>query len=426
MTVEQPHFGGQVRQIRRAQGLSQSDLAGEEMSPSYISLVESGRRAPSLKLARIIAERLSTPLEALITPHQPEQSRPHRLSLVGRLVAARAHQLAGDWGVARDELLEIVALAGDPELEDVRWEARWELAATLGRLGECAAREETLRALLADPLTESSPLLYTRVAVETARQLRDGGNLTESVRCAEEAVRRARTVDPPAPSAVVEAVTLLLSVCTESGDWERAEGVAGELSDVLETVAAGQLRATALWAAAGARHVNGDTGAALSLLDRAKQDMAQPEDLPSWARLRLAAGLLHVAADRLDTADALLHEAGQVTELVGSPADRVRLEAGLAAVALRRGDGETARAHAAELDTGAARLHTLDRARCSVVSARVHRALGEQDAARERFESAAALYERVGAYRIAVGVWRELSTPEVTWPEADPHLLLMP
>ncbi|MFG2346097.1 helix-turn-helix domain-containing protein [Streptomyces phaeochromogenes] len=426
MKIQQPHFGRQVRQIRRAQGLSQSDLAGEEMSPSYISLVESGRRAPSIKFARLIAERLSLPAEALLAPEEgSERQRPHRLGLVGRLVAARAHQSDGNWDLARDELTDIVDLAGTPELGDVRWEARWELATTLGRLGESEAREQMLRTLLADPLTTDFPPLHTRVAVEIAQAVKDTGTLTESARFAEEAIRVARSADPPAPDETSQAEAVLLSVCTESGDWERAAELADEL--LRDTDApTGRPRATTLWAAAWARYVGGLTEEALTLMAEAEQSMAQTSDLPLRARLQLAAGLLHVAAGRPDSADGLLRRAGQVAELVGTHTDRMRLAAALALVALHRGDREDADRLVAVVDAGLARLTVLDRARCSVVTARVHRARDEEDTARQCFQSAAALYEQAGAYRIAVTVWRELSAPDGSPAGVDPHVLLLP
>ncbi|CAM5492843.1 hypothetical protein GCM10010329_69350 [Streptomyces spiroverticillatus] len=424
--IQQPHFGRQVRQIRRAQGLSQSDLAGEEMSPSYISLVESGRRAPSLKVARLIAERLSLPTEALLPDEaRAERQKPHRLGLVGRLVAARAHQSDNNWDLARDELSDIVDLADTPELGDVRWEAHWELAATLARLGESEAHERTLRTLLADPLTRDFPPLHTRVVVEMARTAKNTGTLTEAARFAEEAIRVARSADPPTPDETLQAEAVLLSVCTESGDWERAAELADEVLTYTD-LPSDRARATTLWAAACARYVNGLTEPALTLMAEAEQSMTQTSDLPLRARLQLSAGLLHIAAGHLQSAVDLLQRAGQVAELAGTHADRMRLAAAWTLVALHHGDQESADRHTAIMDAGLARLAGLDRARCSVVKARACRARNEEESARQHFQSAATLYEQAGAYRIAVTVWRELSAPDGAQTGVDPHALLLP
>ena len=49
-----------LRAERLAAGLSQTSLAGEDFSPSYISLIESGRRVPTEAALRVLAERLGT------------------------------------------------------------------------------------------------------------------------------------------------------------------------------------------------------------------------------------------------------------------------------------------------------------------------------------------------------------------------------
>jgi transcriptional regulator with XRE-family HTH domain len=49
-----------VRQARLAAGLSQTALAGDALSPSYISLIESGRREPTDAARGVIAARLGS------------------------------------------------------------------------------------------------------------------------------------------------------------------------------------------------------------------------------------------------------------------------------------------------------------------------------------------------------------------------------
>ncbi|WP_336764174.1 helix-turn-helix domain-containing protein [Paenibacillus sp. USHLN196] len=56
-------LGPKIRQIREQLGLSQKQLAGEDMTRSYISLIEKGRAVPSQRMLRIIARRLNTPME---------------------------------------------------------------------------------------------------------------------------------------------------------------------------------------------------------------------------------------------------------------------------------------------------------------------------------------------------------------------------
>ncbi|MEC0127283.1 helix-turn-helix domain-containing protein [Paenibacillus pabuli] len=56
-------LGPKIREIREQLGLSQKQLAGEDMTRSYISLIEKGRAVPSQRMLKIIAKRLNTPME---------------------------------------------------------------------------------------------------------------------------------------------------------------------------------------------------------------------------------------------------------------------------------------------------------------------------------------------------------------------------
>ena len=67
-------FGRRLRRLREAAGLSQTALAGDDLHPSYISMLESGRRAPTPAALAVIARRLGV-------------SRQHILRLTNELAA---------------------------------------------------------------------------------------------------------------------------------------------------------------------------------------------------------------------------------------------------------------------------------------------------------------------------------------------------
>jgi transcriptional regulator with XRE-family HTH domain len=52
-------IGNRLRQLRRAAGLSQQDLASDQVSAAYISRIEAGTRQPSLKVVRALAAKLN-------------------------------------------------------------------------------------------------------------------------------------------------------------------------------------------------------------------------------------------------------------------------------------------------------------------------------------------------------------------------------
>ncbi|MEU5210761.1 helix-turn-helix transcriptional regulator [Streptomyces sp. NPDC020742] len=422
--IEQPAFGKRVREVRRAQGLSQGDLAGEDLSPSYVSLVENGRRVPGAKIARSIAERLGTTVEALSAREESGARLTQRLDLVGQLVAARASALAGDWPAARRQLESLVAQAGADQ-DEVRWEARWELATVLGRLDAPDRHEAALRDLFDDPLTHSAPVLHARVAVELAQLLRAAGRLTEGVRFAEEAVRVTGELAPDRPERV-QARVALVSLSVDSGEWSRAAQLGAELSTQAAPLPAGELRAGALWAVAGARYLDGQPERALELLTEAEELLAATDGVRLRLRLGRAHTLLALAAGPAPQADALMARARQAAALVGSASAGTWLAVLETAAALRRDDPAGAAERAEAIDPDAAELSPLDRARCLLHRARARRAHGAGEAAEADFKLAAEGYERAGALRLALETWRELSSGVRRAEGPDPHAVLMP
>src|SRR5262245_56528558 len=67
-------FGQRLRHLRRARGLTLSDL-GERVgrAPSQLSLLENGRREPKLSLLNALAAALSTSVEELLRRQPPSR-----------------------------------------------------------------------------------------------------------------------------------------------------------------------------------------------------------------------------------------------------------------------------------------------------------------------------------------------------------------
>ena len=68
-------FAERLRALRRAAGLSQTELAGDGLSPSYISLLESGRRRPSPAVAGLLAAKLGCSTSQLLDGEPSEHER---------------------------------------------------------------------------------------------------------------------------------------------------------------------------------------------------------------------------------------------------------------------------------------------------------------------------------------------------------------
>ncbi|MFI0712828.1 helix-turn-helix domain-containing protein [Streptomyces inhibens] len=185
--------GRRIKELRVSAGMTQHDLAGSEMSSSYISLVERGKRIPSGRALKILAQRLGVGVDEIsrTAEHVETTSRVRRLDLVGRLVAARRQWEGGD---AEGALREFRALAEiDPagRQDDVFTEAQLAIAEILGTLGRADEGAEVLLRML-DGLTPAPyaearlrALIALADLLESAGRVQDGLRyaLTGSLEC---------------------------------------------------------------------------------------------------------------------------------------------------------------------------------------------------------------------------------------------------
>ncbi|MEU8934799.1 helix-turn-helix transcriptional regulator [Streptomyces sp. NPDC048409] len=159
-------IGARLRHLRTERGLSQVDLAGPELSASYISLIEAGKRMPSQRAVNRIAARLGCAPAEIYPAADAEAEASVDLALAeaewclaeGELVsalerfaevrrlaagAARSEQaLLAAWGEARslerlerfDEALDIYSdLFKDADLAHDKAPTRWNIVSSLCR-----------------------------------------------------------------------------------------------------------------------------------------------------------------------------------------------------------------------------------------------------------------------------------------------------
>lgn len=102
-------LGERLRTARRELGLSQAQLAGEELTKGFISQLESGLVRPSIRSLQIIAGRLGKPLDYFIGDEPLAANK----RLAFHRVAAEAAAEQSDWTAVRENVQ--VALEQSPE-----------------------------------------------------------------------------------------------------------------------------------------------------------------------------------------------------------------------------------------------------------------------------------------------------------------------
>src|SRR5439155_8627870 len=93
-----PSMGERIRALRQARGMTQAQLAGDDFTKGFISLLETGRTHASLRAAGILAGRLDIPIGELMVAH----GRPAEAELEFTLIRAEQELAAGRAQVAAE------------------------------------------------------------------------------------------------------------------------------------------------------------------------------------------------------------------------------------------------------------------------------------------------------------------------------------
>src|SRR5437870_6414310 len=77
----QESVGARIRRLRLERGLSQRELSEPGVSYAYLSRIEAGQRAPSLKALRLVARKLGVSPEYLETGNRVPRAAERELRL---------------------------------------------------------------------------------------------------------------------------------------------------------------------------------------------------------------------------------------------------------------------------------------------------------------------------------------------------------
>jgi tetratricopeptide (TPR) repeat protein len=400
-------FGRRLRGLREAAGLSQVALAGTALHPSYVSQLESGRRAPTEAVVALLAERLDVAPEKLLGPRPDDDAR-----FAGTLALAEAALGLGRADEALALLEPLAAQLSDSALRrggaPVRLATAY--ATALERRGRVEQAVGVLETLL-DAAEARGESPSTELVVSLMRCCRDAGDLGRAVDVGEAARSRLQRVASPDLAAHAELVSTLAGVCSERGDVVRASLLIDELVARADEVGTLEDQASAYWNAAVTAVERGRSDEGLLLCDQAALLTRLTADLRAQARLAVTQAwvLLAQTPPRAHEARALLRDtlpglrqhdtslsvASAETELarcellLGRPAVAVRV----ARSALRRLSPE----------------HRVERARALAALGEALHVDGEPDAGLVALDESAALLSEAGASRESAAAWRHLS-----------------
>lgn len=384
-------FAERLKTLRRAAGLSQTELAGDGISPSYVSLLESGRRSPSPAVAALLAAKLGCSASQLLEGEPSERERRMQLELAYAELALR-HDGSAD-ALARMRTL----LAEDDLPLPVRSQAELLTARAQEQTGDLAGAVATLTALLDRARTGDRSVSVPRVAMFLCHCHKSSGDLNRAVRIGEEALQGCRDQGLDGSDDYFMLAATVMEAYGDLGDEAHAAAWARQLVTQAEAAGSRSGQAALYWNASLLAERDGRLDDALEYSHRAIAHLGELGDSRDLARLKVdsAAVLLasdpphvHEARDALERAQADLRRAG-------SELDVVAWEYIRSGVALLDGDVSAAESLARSA------IERLPDDATSVHLSLAHQALGDSLAAQGRSLEAAEHYALAADLRVA-------------------------
>src|SRR5690606_26121502 len=230
-----------IETVRRQRGLSQAQLAHPELSDSYVSLIESGKRTPTPAVLELLAQKLDCSLSYLINGVTAEQMEDIELSLG----YARMALENGEVAEARNRFAELLADNNLTGLTSLRQDTEFGLALATEACGDSDEAIAILQRLQGEDVPAERKI---EIAIALCRVYRQSNRLTEAVEIGERILcgpNRPAWSDP-----LVELGATLLAAYLVRGDHLRARQFAAELLDAAETLGTPRALAAANWNAA--------------------------------------------------------------------------------------------------------------------------------------------------------------------------------
>ncbi len=411
-----PKFGVRLRQLRRARGLSQAQLGGARFSGSYISHLESGRRAPTDEVTTFLSDRLGvSPAELGLGELQTGTLTQHRqtpadVTALEHLLAAERAWHDQEWRLASRAAGRAAAVAAAANNGIRFWEARFVLAQAQLADGEYEAVCAVARELVEDPLSATSHALKTQALSLLSVASRAAGRLTEAISWAARAVEASHDTSPMLQA---EAAMALISARSETGDkGPELTRLCAWLEEIGQEIESGYARGLIAWALGTAAFRANDVTAGIAKHEEALKHIKPQRDLRMWARLHKSIANRRLEAGVQEGVDESIALAREGLRLAGNASDLLELHLVEAKLAMARGHfgvAEQLVKHCLEDDVLQLTDHLAGEA--EALHGDVCAALGRHEAAVAAWARSAKCFEAAGAFAAASASWHKTNAP---------------
>ena len=398
-------LGLRLRAARVAKGLTQTDLAGTDVSVGYVSRLESGQRRPNGKVLAGLATRLGVPVEHLLLGAAARELDDIRLAID----YAELSLESGESVEAEVRSAEAWARAASASLDELAERARLLHARALEALGRLDDAILELEALIGHT---ASDLLRVRAGIALSRAYRESGDLTKAIDAGEGIV--ARLVGTPLEQ-TDESVQLAVTIAAayfERGDAGHAVRVCRTAVAKAEALGSATARASAYWNASVMEANRGAVGDAVALAKRALALLGEGRDARNLARLRTQVGTMQLRLDPPEVAEAernLERAAEDLAWSSASPVDVAHNDLARARARFLRGELEAAAELSHQVLAAIGEQAPLVRGEALSLAGQVLMAQGEVTRAVSYFQQAVVAMTGAGADRSAAQQWFEVA-----------------
>jgi tetratricopeptide (TPR) repeat protein len=402
-TVDLTVLGARVKKARVAKRLTQTEVAGAEMSTAYVSRIESGQRRPDPELLAVIASRVGVGFDELVMGTTRDKVAEARLGLVSAEVELRTGNSAGALDHVNETLMD---LAGHGQA-DLQHEA---LRIKAGALEASGRLDEAI--ILLEDLTADAEHDTTWLKDMTAlcRCYRVSGDLDRAVETGD----RARvTLSEYGLRGTGQAVALQLSLSAahfERGDTGIAARLCRRAIEDAEDQGLEKLGST-YWAASIIESRRGNHHAALALANKALAYIEMSDDFRQTAAVRNQLGVLQLrGSDPAAALSTLEHASAELTQTDAGAAVQASNLIARARAHLMLGEPERTLELAEQARTTASGVAPLVVVDGLVLQGQVESQRGDASAAADHYRQAVAILSGIGADRTAAQLWFELAT----------------
>lgn len=286
-------FGEKLRAERLERGLTQAELGKDLYSPSYISLLETGRREPTADVIEELARRLELAPKALEAWSQPISVSDAEYVLAG-LYARQAWDLR-DYGLAAEHAANAARIALDGKNTSAWWNMTYMQAECLMKQGQLKECQRIMEHLSEHPMATESAGLGVRARQMLAALCHGQGQLSTAVEHAEKAVELCAQL-PKGSTLIIGALRALIGALAESGRLDEAWKYCQDMNEQMDEHSMSQLAGEVAWVIGNVAFMRHDYPEGIKHHERAAKLLSPANDIELWARFNKASAAVRLSS----------------------------------------------------------------------------------------------------------------------------------